>query len=287
MSEVLSVKEQAFYAGIFSIISLIMLLLGWRFGFFIKLPNEKEPSPIQLRDVLGAFIIYFFFSIFFTMLLVAFYKWKGDLSGLLQTEPEGWLRTGAMLAGALAVFIYAGKLGKEKWQAIWHRLSDGHSNWHSCLIGAAACAIAYPLVIALSSLQAAVMAYLTSEPVMLEQNPVLYLRSLREYPFLFGATVLTFGFLTPAAEELLFRGFLQSRFREYLSTWPAIILTSCFFAALHLSYSQGWSNIIIFSSIFLLALFLGYLYERQRNLWASISLHVVFNLINISLILLS
>ncbi len=287
MNEILTAKEQAFYAGIFSVISLIMLMLGWRFGFFAKLQEKKEPSPIRLRDVLGAFIIYFFFSIFFTMLLVAYYNWKGDLSGLLQTGPEGWLRTGAMLAGAAAVFIYAGKLGKEKWEAIWRRQPHASTNWHSFIIGAVSCAIAYPLVIALSSLQAAVMAYVTSEPVILEQNPVQYLRSLREYPFLFGATVLTFGFLTPAAEELLFRGFLQSRFREYLTAWPAIMLTSCFFAALHLSYSQGWSNIIIFSSILILALFLGYLYERQRNLWASISLHVCFNLINISLILLS
>ncbi len=61
--------------------------------------------------------------------------------------------------------------------------------------------------------------------------------------------------------------------------WAAIAIASIAFTAFHEPYS--WPM------IFLLSVGLGYVYERFGNLWASISLHVLFNGANFLLFLLS
>ena len=53
------------------------------------------------------------------------------------------------------------------------------------------------------------------------------------------------------------------------TAWLAVIVTSALFALLH----PLWSSPIIF----LLALGLGYAYERTGNLWVSIGMHAAFN----------
>lgn len=125
-----------------------------------------------------------------------------------------------------------------------------------------------------------------------------------------GATVMA-----PLLEELLFRGHLQTFFRELFyrwstpldstsvadltpsddiaaapamnpsavvltrsaparawQAWAAIIVTSLLFASLH----EGWMR----PPIFVLSLALGYVYERSGNLWSSITVHLLFNLLN-------
>jgi len=52
-------------------------------------------------------------------------------------------------------------------------------------------------------------------------------------------------------------------------SWAAVILTSMIFAAIH----PAWS----IPGIFVLALGLGYVYDRTGNLWACITMHLLFN----------
>lgn len=66
------------------------------------------------------------------------------------------------------------------------------------------------------------------------------------------------------------------RFARFL----AIFITAVFFAIIH----QPW---FIQPPIFLLALALGYLYERTGNLWANIFMHLYFNAFEFSLFLLT
>ena len=92
-----------------------------------------------------------------------------------------------------------------------------------------------------------------------------------------GATVVA-----PLAEELMFRGHLQTLLRRMLggsstggggvsptASWGAIVIASAMFAAVH----PAWT----WPPIFLLSLCLGWLYERTGNLWAPVALHALFN----------
>ncbi|HEY8749510.1 MAG TPA: CPBP family intramembrane glutamic endopeptidase [Tepidisphaeraceae bacterium] len=64
--------------------------------------------------------------------------------------------------------------------------------------------------------------------------------------------------------------------RPWMS-WLAILITSALFAIIH----PIWSAPIIF----LLAIFLGYAYERTGNLWVPITMHAMFNTVSTLLFL--
>jgi membrane protease YdiL (CAAX protease family) len=95
---------------------------------------------------------------------------------------------------------------------------------------------------------------------------------------LWGAILLSIVVVTPIAEEFFFRGCVQTLLVHWLSQkysrpatarWVAVVFTSLLFAALH----QWWAA----PPIFVLALCLGYAYERTGNLWTCITIHALFN----------
>ncbi|MFB3892431.1 MAG: lysostaphin resistance A-like protein [Phycisphaerae bacterium] len=81
--------------------------------------------------------------------------------------------------------------------------------------------------------------------------------------------------ITPPAEELFFRGLVQTMFRQYLGrSWVAIGITSVFFAAMHMETPNAIPSLVA------LAMVLGYLYERSGRLYSPILLHAIFNTFN-------
>jgi membrane protease YdiL (CAAX protease family) len=121
--------------------------------------------------------------------------------------------------------------------------------------------------------------------------------------------------IAPLAEELLYRGLLQTMFvrlyswmaghsaasviggelqstlpLEYQSAlmpissssagvrWAAVLTSSAIFAAVHVEPA-------FLAPLFVLALGLGYVYERTGNLWVTITAHAIFNTLQILLYL--
>ena len=60
--------------------------------------------------------------------------------------------------------------------------------------------------------------------------------------------------------------------------WLCILFVSALFAAIHIPIMGPEA----FAPLFLLAVTLGYMYERTGNLWACMTLHALFNLTNIA-----
>lgn len=86
------------------------------------------------------------------------------------------------------------------------------------------------------------------------------------------AVVFVTVILAPVAEELFFRGLLQSMFRRYLgNAWGSILITSALFAIVHVPHYDTMP------ALFLLSVVLGYNYERCGRLYAPILIHVIFN----------
>ncbi len=84
--------------------------------------------------------------------------------------------------------------------------------------------------------------------------------------------VLTAVVLAPLAEELFFRGLAQSMVRRYTRLpWFGILATSVLFTVCH------WPHWQTFPSLLILAVLLGYNYERTGRLLPSIVAHAVFN----------
>src|SRR5581483_2795069 len=76
-------------------------------------------------------------------------------------------------------------------------------------------------------------------------------------PDLFGAVVVI-GVLASAAEEIFFRGFMQSRLRERWPPWAAVVTTSLAFGLLHVE----WLHALL---AFALGLYLGFVTERAGS----------------------
>jgi len=105
--------------------------------------------------------------------------------------------------------------------------------------------------------------------IILENNQ-LPLRIL----MIFFATILT-----PVFEELIFRGLLQSYLRDIgFSPWRSIFACSIVFTLLH--------PLMHFPGLFILAIAMGYAYEKSGSLLRSILLHCFFNSTQIAFALL-
>jgi membrane protease YdiL (CAAX protease family) len=90
----------------------------------------------------------------------------------------------------------------------------------------------------------------------------------------FAAVAFGIGIVTPAAEEFLFRGFIQRIFLRNMPAGLAIVLSSMLFAAAHF-------DIPSLPTAALLGAVYGYLFYLTGNLFYPILGHVLFNFISL------
>lgn len=83
--------------------------------------------------------------------------------------------------------------------------------------------------------------------------------------------------LPPIVEEILFRGFMYTGLRTKMHKVVAALITSVFFASLHLI--EGTSGILWVAGLdtFILSMVLVYLREKTDKLWAPMGLHMAKN----------
>ncbi len=91
-------------------------------------------------------------------------------------------------------------------------------------------------------------------------------------------TALLVVCVTPVIEELAYRGLLQRLLADVgLGRWPAIALTSAVFAAPHADVAAPHAV----GGLFVLALGLGWVYEKTGRLLSAIVMHGLFNAGNV------
>lgn len=78
-------------------------------------------------------------------------------------------------------------------------------------------------------------------------------------------------------EELLFRGLIQGTLRQSFQPISAIILASIIFAVSHTVSLSGQGKTTYLIIVFILALFLGSIYEYTENLVNSALIHGIYN----------
>jgi membrane protease YdiL (CAAX protease family) len=88
-------------------------------------------------------------------------------------------------------------------------------------------------------------------------------------PALLAAAIL----IAPAGEEIMFRGFIfRGWARSDRALWPAIVMISLLWAALHIQYD--WTGVL---QIFVIGLFLGWMRWRSGSTLLTFFLHALFN----------
>jgi membrane protease YdiL (CAAX protease family) len=258
------------------ILAFAVLLVGWNKQFF-RLPAFQWDSNVYLKYVLIAFGIYFASSLILAPIYIQFLK-PFFQPGIAFASWINFLNSFTILCG-FAIFLSV--IPRSTSAGIFYcpeATATHKDNWKNALF---AWFLSFPLVLFLTAFLEYLALSLFSIQSLPDQLAVLFVRMTFEHPLYFLLAGITIIVITPVIEELLFRGFLQSFIRRHLGSKQAILITSICFALFHYSPEQGYGNIPIVGALFALALFLGFLYEKQGSLFASIYLHGLFNAISI------
>ncbi|MBM4038057.1 MAG: CPBP family intramembrane metalloprotease [Planctomycetes bacterium] len=134
------------------------------------------------------------------------------------------------------------------------------------LMGLAGILMVLPLVLA-----AAYVALSLAPRVGLSARPQeVLVQAAEASPRALAFVLLSIVAVTPAMEELLFRGFFYATLRRYLGPLGAILLSSLTFAVLH-------GHPVGIPPLFVVGFLLAYLYERTGSLVASVTAHAAYN----------
>ncbi len=257
--------------------------LAWKFGFY-TISKHEDDAKLPLHVVLSAFAIFLGTSV---VLVPAFFILGLYIFGTVTPSSEMLIliNSVSILTSLVVLGIYQALLSQKNRELIFgknfgkHVLSDlttGVIGWFTSL----PFVMIAGRVVALILLAFGIVS--TSSQVAVSQ-----VRESLESPNLFYFLAADVVFFVPIIEEFIFRGCLQTWMKGKIGVKKAILLTSLIFASFHFSVSQGIGNVELLASLFVLSLFLGFIYEKQQSLLASISLHAFFNGVTVIMIMLS
>lgn len=97
--------------------------------------------------------------------------------------------------------------------------------------------------------------------------------------------LLTKFTIIAVGEEILFRGYLLRKLREYTKSYKkSVIIQAVLFAIIHI-VNPSYDSLMMFIYAFIIGIALGILSIKQESLWCVISFHTLFNFISSILVL--
>ncbi|MGK5594982.1 MAG: lysostaphin resistance A-like protein [Parachlamydiaceae bacterium] len=264
------------------IVALLALFVAVRINYF-NWQKQGEFAHLGFGDVIGAFAI-----MFVVQLLIAPFIYGGAyalysiLSLGVPIDPKSIelsqshqaafaIFSNLILLGALLIYGWV-KKGKVK------TFFGNRFQIRDFFIGSLSWLVCTPLAAVFNGAIDLLVGTFRDQPI--DQVAVQHVKQTLSSPLLFAMTAILVVFIIPIIEELLFRGFLQTWLRQYLGVKPSILVCSIIFTLFHFSKEQGIDNLVILTTLFIVSCFMGYVYERQKNLLASIGLHATFNAVS-------
>lgn len=277
--------------GSASLIFLLFLLVARNNGYFkVSRPSKKNLEVLSTKVFFWSFGVFLVLQLLVTPLTFQFWYYfytlgEEHMARFLTPEVQGWVSIYGIFVSGLGMFLYFLSLSVRDRQIILgsYALKGWKEKLQDFFIAFMSWLLSYPLVIAVGQIVAIILMF-TYENVEPQQVAVNQIKNASTSTSLLVVLILCVIFIVPMIEELLFRGFLQNWLKKFVSSGKAIIFTSFIFALFHFASAQGMGNIELIISLFVLSCFLGYIYERQKSLWAPISMHAIFNAISILLI---
>jgi membrane protease YdiL (CAAX protease family) len=180
----------------------------------------------------------------------------------------------SLVQACLMIGLVLGAARFRSWRA-WRLLGLRDCSPRSLLSYGLLGGVAVFMFIALSM---ALISYLLRLPLQPQQVAYLF-SGAHGWQAGLGSLLLA-GVLAPVSEELYFRGFVYPVFRSRLGVWPAVVISSCLFAALHYDLAR-------FVSIALGGVFFALACERTRSLYPAILAHSTWNTLSVLIIILA
>ncbi len=278
------IADSIYIILIFGLLGVVTNGIGWKRGFY-------EWKPLIAPRVLFTHV-FFIFAIYVgsTFFLLRYFlalvqNYSGGNPPFEMVISIQFLVIIAMLAG---IFLYCRTQAKGVFAGAWKNPSQPipTSPLFDFLLGVSAWFLAFPVVQIVGQFFDLAL-FIIYRLESYEQVAVKYLKTTLESPLLTVLALVSIVIIAPVIEEFLFRGTLQNYFKRHLGAKKAIVFSAVCFAFFHYSSEQGLGNLSLIPSLFTFACFLGYIYERQGSLYASIGLHMTFNFVSSVRILLS
>lgn len=274
--------------GTFFYLLLLLTFVIWvakQSGFF-RLPAPTSKPSVTWIHLAGGVLTYLVAASVIVPLLISLvaYLITGSLISLkdLPSLWKSWGQLGGLFVVLLALILYCFWISPRArhfifWgekQASWVRFAKSSG------MGFVGWIVSYPFVLVSTVITTILAKWIWGES-HLEQVAVKQLKMTMGNTPLFLMMILVVSLFVPFMEELLFRGLLQNVLKRYLKRSWAIALTALIFSCFHYSPNQGTGNFQLILSLWVLSGFLGFIYERERTLWAPIFLHATFNSLNV------
>ena len=248
------------------------------------------PKAYPIKLFVWSFIIFLFLQLLIIPITFEFWYYfytLGERPGErhFTAEMQGWINIYGIWICGLGIYIYFFSLSKKTQEIVLgpYAFKGWKSKLQDFFIACMSWVLSYPLVVAVGQL-IAIFLLVTYQNIEPEQVAVKQIKTASSSPLLLFTLITSVIFIVPFIEELIFRGFFQNWLKKFMSVSQAIVVTSLIFALFHFSPSQGMGNVELIASLFVLSCFLGFIYERQKSLWAPISLHAIFNAVSVMLI---
>lgn len=265
-----------------AIIFFIAMLVTSGIAFFKGFYKLKEDEKINIKFTYFVliFIIYLLTSYGTGALSSFFFKKYINSTNFLSYYVLINFVAGILLLVFLYLFCF--KTQRDTTNLIIKRKSpDSRTISFDAMIGIASWLLIFPIVSFFASIFDIFIFVVFKVKKIPEQMAIDFIKSTMAKPFLLIVALTSIIIIAPILEEFLFRGVLQNFLKKYLKRSYAILLSSAIFAFAHFSVAQKLANITILGSLFVLAIFLGFLYEKQKSLVSPIFLHATFNAISV------
>jgi membrane protease YdiL (CAAX protease family) len=254
------------------LIGVLTNAVAYHYGFFkhrfFKIPAYPRPA-VRFVHLISVFGIYLGFL--FVLPLFLFQLLKNPSTNSLVT-----LQFVIVITLFATLLFYIRTEGRGSLTAALKNPDSTSSRWTDFVLGALVWFVAFPWVAVVSQLCDFILAAFFNFQSY-EQVAVRYLKENLQSTPQTAIALISIVILAPIVEEFLFRGTLQQYLKKFFSIKTSIVLTAAIFACFHFSSSQGLGNFSLIPSLFVFSCFLGYTYERQGSLFASIGLHLAFN----------
>jgi len=284
---------QVMFTGLF--LSFFTSFFAWKKGFY-RLSEGSEDSTDKTTPKLPLFAVLIPFAIFLALsiLIVPLIFVVGlslyERSVAISPQTVVLMSSVSIVINFIALLIFYFCLNQNNRNLIKGEYFGPTTSFRKTLsdisIGVLTWFISFPVVMVAGKVVYMIL-YSFGFEVTPNQVAVSQVQISLESPYLFSFIALDVALLVPFVEEFLFRGCLQTWMRGKIGVNKAILLTSIVFSSFHFSTSQGLGNIELLVSLMILSCFLGFIYEKQRSLLASISLHAFFNAVTVIMILFS
>lgn len=231
----------------------------------VNIEKYREQPPWRLIDILAVIILVNIILIFL------FKNLENPIMSVLQTYQISNAKLVFMLLGTIiqaALFAGLVFLFNYKRGGTFKNLGLTKDNiGRNAVIGISGGVMLLFMIIVVS-IFISVIAYYLGIP----QKPQVMVEIFQQIKSKEGLiiAVLIGSVLAPISEELYFRGFTYPYLKAQWGPWPAMLVTSIFFASLHFD----WFRVI---PLTLGGLGLNLLYERTGSLFTSIVAHSVWN----------